>query len=816
MKKILFVLTLLTGLVIMSACGGEKNPEISTPNDAYFTAKEGEYTYTFTNKQVYDELKSQVGYNLLIDMFDKDLLSATKKGNKSYMESVTEEEITEKVEEDIFLKGKENLTEDEIEKANTDFYDRMFIQFGFNTEVEVRDYYRLNLAKKAYAYDLLKEKYNEEDFTDKQYQDYYENNYKKGYYAIILAYETPNLVTKALETWNRKIVNRVWMNIEGEDLSEQEIVKTFIDLYNTANSHKAENYPESSYILNDGEEYSIVNGKIVFDLEKIDDLFYTHNDILTYDSLIQKQLSDNLVSYGEGSNFYTAAALSNASGNLHYLIMEIDEKDVLPFNEVKEEIKEKLLEGNLSSTFIATKMAELRAKNNLIIYDDEFEEKYEAQVKTYKIEFNRTKKLNGNLVAKTDVKEYSADDLFRVMSEGYGLTLVASRIEYQRLLNSPLYNKIYSMDKSLKEANRILDEDQYTAIKKEIEDEKKAFEAGEYKDYGYPASYGWKNFIKARYGLQTEEEVFEQYVYNRVRDAYGKSLGKITAADSELAVFYKTQMEKVVSEYFKVKGIQLLIELKDEKGNKVNPENWTTTQNEYAKLFYKEILEYLAVELKENETYAKRFEAIVTAYQKAPRFKAGIIQEAQFQPLPQNQYQYEGIDISKYKTAGLSVRFIDLGIFTNNSKHEELEAAVKEIWDNDPKSKTPTVYGSDKLEDIPYIITNEGYHVYVNLESTPLAEWEEGKVIPTIEQIMTYEENSSASNLTTKIKSAITNYYKPIYNELIGNNNIIVNSFKEIKKLNVSFSHNHFDVSDFNRYIELQIANGKKQLKYTD
>lgn len=819
MKKILLVLIMVLGLAVMTGCGGEKYPEISNPNEPYFTAKEGEYTYSVTNQEVYEELKTRVGTNLLLDLIDTDLLKATNKGNKSYWDSVSEEKITEKIEEEIFPKGTEDLTTEEIEEARTEFYDKMFIQYGFNSEAEVRDYYRLTLAKRLYAADHIfddAEEEDEKDFTEKQYQDYYKNNYKKGYYAIVVAYETLNLVNQALETWGRKIDKGVWTTLDGTPLSETEIVQTFINLYNSANSYKVENYPEASYLLNEGEEYNIVNGQVVFDLEKLDVLYYTHDEINSYEPAIQKRLADNLDSYGTGPNFYQKNPLSNSTGSRYYLVMEIAEKEAPTFEDVKAEIKEKLTEGKLSSTFISTKIAELRAKNNLVIYDKVIEERYINQISNFDVEYKKTKKLNGNLVAKTDVKEYSTDDLFKVMSVGYGLTLTVTKIEYLRLLHNPKFNTIYSMDESLKEADRILDEDQYTAIKKEIEDEKAAFEAGEYKDYGYPASYGWKNFIKDRYGVETEKDVFNQLLYNRVKDAYGKNLGKITSADSELAAFYTSQMEKRVAEYFKVKGVQLVIEVLDENGSKVNPEKWTTTQKEYAELFYKEVLEYLSAELKEGETYQERLQAIVSAHLKAPRFKAGIPQNSASQPLDQKFYVFEGIEISKYKTAGLSVRFADLGTFTNGTKAEALEKAAKEIWDNNPDSKEAVIYGSDNLEDIPYIVTEEGYHVYVNLETTPLAEWDEGKVIPTIEQIIAYEKDASNSALTSKIKTAITTYYKPIYDELIGSYNVLYNIQKEIKELDVSFSHDHFDVAAFDRFLDLQIEKSRNQLKYID
>ena len=53
--------------------------------------------------------------------------------------------------------------------------------------------------------------------------------------------------------------------------------------------------------------------------------------------------------------------------------------------------------------------------------------------------------------------------------------------------------------------------------------------------------------------------------------------------------------------------------------------------------------------------------------------------------------------------------------------------------------------------------------------------------------------------MTSKIKTAITTYYKPIYDELIGSYNVLYNIQKEIKELDVSFSHDHL-TNAFDRF----------------
>lgn len=70
---------MLTALVMIAGCKGEKMPEISNPNDIYFSTTEDGYTYSLTNAQIYNELKRQVGSNILLDMVDQDLFKISEK-----------------------------------------------------------------------------------------------------------------------------------------------------------------------------------------------------------------------------------------------------------------------------------------------------------------------------------------------------------------------------------------------------------------------------------------------------------------------------------------------------------------------------------------------------------------------------------------------------------------------------------------------------------------------------------------------------------------------------------------------------------------
>ena len=139
------------------------------------------------NRKVYDALKNQVGYTTIMDMIDTDLLKNTKNAQGvSYWDQITDEDIKKEFEEDMY--GTEELTEEEKEEKKAEYLDMLFSEYGLNSEEDVYLYYRLTLAKKAYAHDLLVKEVERKDFTENEYKTYFNNNYRDEYYAIVVSF----------------------------------------------------------------------------------------------------------------------------------------------------------------------------------------------------------------------------------------------------------------------------------------------------------------------------------------------------------------------------------------------------------------------------------------------------------------------------------------------------------------------------------------------------------------------------------------------------------------------------------------------------
>lgn len=813
MKRILLLLTLLASLFVVTACGSSKDPMVSDPDGVYVEIKEGNYTYKVTRKKIYEVLKEQVGYSLLKDLIDTELLKNEKNSSgKSYWNLVTDEEIEKELENDIFPSGTEGLTEDEINEARKKYFDKMFEEYGLTTEEEVKEYYRLNFAKEKYAKDKLIASLDEKDFTDSDYETYFKNNYKDEYYAIVVSFDTEKKLLTALEQLGYKFnTDKTLAFADGTPLNKEQVIKMFIDLYNLANIPNVEDYPTNTLVLKEGKHYKYENGKIVFNIDELDILHYTNSEISNYQSEIATALSE-FVSYNEGDNFYTKTPRTYKNGARYSMYMKIGQVSY-KFEDVKAEIREKLINQRLTSVYINTEMGKLRAKYNIVFFDSEFNKEYTSDAKYYGFEYSN-KKTSKELIAKTDLKEYTADDLFKVMNRNYGISASISEIEFNRFVDNLDFNKIYDFKNK-----KVLNEDKWETILDAIKDEKKNFKQNLYEADGYPKSIGWKNYIKAVYGVENETELQKYFVYQDVKDAYSKSLGALEGLDenSTLWKFYHQQMEKMVEEYFKVTGVHLLITVYDKNGNPIDPSEWTATQVEYAKEFYNQVMDYL-----NNETYTdsatKKLQNLQAAFDRAPYFVPGLPQNTESQPAISGlSYVYNGIEISKFKSAGLSATFQDLGTFTNGKMVKEFNDAAKMIWDANNNSSDTVIYGNVKKEDgsYTYLVTQFGYHVYVNTKTYPIEEYATGKILPTIEDAIEYIKDNNSTKLSTKLKNSLSTYFKPVYSELTSTTYLQYTTYKQLRGLNYTFKHDDYTIEDFNRFLDLTIAKKLDSLTYS-
>src|SRR5690554_2051625 len=280
-KRTLPLLVILVIIIVVAILGTVLTREKSSPNisesNAYFLSADD---YGITRQKVYDSLKSNSGYSLLIDLIDQHLLKDTN--GKNYLELVEESAIDESIDNAAFSNNKDGLTTEEQEEKLEAYYENMFLA-GFRTEDAVRAYHRLVLARKLYVKDVVEKEYEDnlastdEDkvdyITEQQITTYFNNNYKQDAASIIVPFATRNDVNLALQSLGIKLSNNEtkWVKVvdgdpaaDGDDLTQKEIVEAFIKLYNMVNAFKLENYPTETETLKAGEHYNVVGEEVEF------------------------------------------------------------------------------------------------------------------------------------------------------------------------------------------------------------------------------------------------------------------------------------------------------------------------------------------------------------------------------------------------------------------------------------------------------------------------------------------------------------------------------------------------------------------------
>jgi hypothetical protein len=329
------IIALLVVIILAVSCTifskDKKAPAISNPDAAYLTAGD----ITVTNGKVYTELRNQKGLDTVLTMIDRELLSRTLNDESAnYFDAVTEDAIDEAIEDAMFPTGRTGVAEDD-DKTIESWLKTMAIGYGLRTEQQRRDYYRLDLAKKAYAYDQLEDAYqesiaNNDPADDETYEDdtiteddidnYYEANYKNTYWVIIVTFNTLTEAKAALSQLGIVIKQDLngqdswfWGNDDTE-LTAEEVKQAFIDLYNNAYSYKAPGYPNvdpaDNVVLGD-DQYTVDGGSIVFnttyddtDEDSAKNLFYYTAAEL--DELYYSSTSVSMSSYVKGLDAYMA------------------------------------------------------------------------------------------------------------------------------------------------------------------------------------------------------------------------------------------------------------------------------------------------------------------------------------------------------------------------------------------------------------------------------------------------------------------------------------------------------------------------------
>ena len=782
MKKLLLLMLVMLSIFGIG-CSCDDEPPIILPSDetveeVYMTVKQGNLSYNISKEEMYLNLKNTIGLSTVIDWADKQIVTTKGKlglykvlfgstegfedlDNTPYWDLVTDEEILAAQNEDKYPLGKENYSAEELAEAEKN-YEEKFYPYGYRSEESIKDFYRFQIAKEKLAQDYQELYRSSIDFGQGDYQTYYKNNYFNSYNMIVLPFESVSTYTKTLKELNIKVeVNQdagysKWVkNDTGEDLTVEEIISAYIAIYNNSGLFK-DSVSKTSEI-NEGDEYTIVDGKYQFNLKNEGLLYYPNSKV--------KQLEENLLTYIDSvMKPYSSSSTADepvwyyANGteidDVYYTVLLLSTEAKKTYEESKDEIKEVLMEKELTEDYTDSIFTTLRSYYNLVVYDKSLQNQYINLYLSGSIpEIDMD---NGDIVLAFDELTLTKNQLFDIMDKSFGPYIASELVNYYNTLYNKDINKVYDLTVDGEEEDRIIDKKYWSFVLETVAMEKADFESGLYTQYGYPSGYGWENFLKEVYSVKNEREL--AYHYLRENILYDYLTGLYSLANYEENSLYwkkfQSMMQTLANEYFNATGFHFVLTIYDENNTYTSPSKWTKEQTELVKEFYGLIVEYLN---KNSSNYQAAVELLEFSFADA----AYLVGENKTGEL------FDGtIDLSKYKTAGIRLEYEDLGTFTFIDLNQGLTKAAKELWDLNPSSDTPQVYGKS-ADGYKYITSETGYHIYFNIRNNDMNRYED-RNIPTLAEIKLWIADSETEELTQTQKNMITNFYETIYVDLIG------------------------------------------------
>lgn len=436
----------------------------------------------------------------------------------------------------------------QYKEKNANFEEFLTAQ-GFKDEAELRQYIELNLYRQKVADEISV-------VTDEELEKAYERAYEIGARHILVADEkTAKEIIKKLD------------EAEDKEATFQELAK----------------------------EYGTDGTK-----DKGGDLGTFGQDAMISD------FEDAAYALEVGT--YTTEPVKTKFG--YHVIYKYSEGEKKPFEEVKEELTEKLREKKLSDEAFVAALAEKREEAGFVLMNDFLEEQYTDYSKTYK----KSNETSNSVVAKIKDHEYTVEQLYNELVPAYGLSDGIS------LIDGKLLEKKYPVDKK--------------AIKELIDQ--------------FKVAYGTNYYTAmAQNGLNNDDEIYEYFKLAQLQDAALAEAYPIT--DEMLQQLYdekygeKAQADKAEKSESTDKEAEEKTEVKSFEDAKEELES-LARQQQYTQLRLETLLIKFRSEANfkfTDETLQKRYETIVANIEKqaADEEAARQTQSNENQPAGENNQE---------------------------------------------------------------------------------------------------------------------------------------------------------------------------------
>ncbi len=287
-KKIIIIVSVvsavvLTFVILAFATGNTYYPRLSNPNETFYQRLDdkGNVIYTITNKDVYEEIKSNNGIQQLIYMTDSMLLS-------DYINQVTQNQIDNKLLELTYGTSDLDKIADIKDKTKSDMetqFAQQMLLGGFQDNED--EYARLLVARELYA---RARAIDDEQVTEYNVANTYLNNYFDDISAIRIRFTSADDAKLVMQHFNL-------FTLSDADLRE----------YN-------------GYVY-DNETILDPNDNIVEAYIPVDAYYYTEdNDIAKADGTVMYELGANDIYYREGKTYNIDSGGNFVDSDLNVII----------------------------------------------------------------------------------------------------------------------------------------------------------------------------------------------------------------------------------------------------------------------------------------------------------------------------------------------------------------------------------------------------------------------------------------------------------------------------------------------------------------
>lgn len=540
-SSIVIVVAIAVTLIIVFAGDGKDNykypskqPTITNKEEVFIKLGNRDVT----NEDIYNTGVLTYGLNTLVDLLDEKFLDVTytseeyeahKKQLYASYNGISVDEVT--------------YSEEQVKTVN----DQMFLN-GYTTEAEIERAIKLDLIRTKFAKEEFQKYVNAYEptekkpyfFTDTEMQNAINSidEYKETIKALYIVFRSENeakLLMKKYGVNTNNLVNG-WYKSDGTAFTSEEIVNIYINMYNEVNQTNITKDDVKSYTQSELSSVSSTLASAVFGTLKDIDKVGTD----------QIALKDCYVSNPSGKKYLN---------NYYYLAIRLSSNQPVTIKQYKDvsangttdaalqekvnKVTDKLIDNALTSSVINAFLYKARVDAGIQIYDERLDFDFDSNFDNAIVYFEKvpctyalTTDVSDDYVATInkgeEVVSVTADELFETMTKRYGTLISVQYMNYFLFFNEK-YTNVYDFENKKQLENYII------SYNKNINTMKESLENGEMASSGYPAKYGWENFLRDYFGLtDPNETVMLGEAYDKAVDNYIRSFFTITSDNAEL------------------------------------------------------------------------------------------------------------------------------------------------------------------------------------------------------------------------------------------------------------------------------------------